>query len=48
MIGLKLHFTKDDIDYFEGNPFFKAPCFDWVTVDNEVVVKNIIKLENLD
>jgi chondroitin 4-sulfotransferase 11 len=45
---IKAAFTKDDIDYFEGNPFFKAPCFDWVTVDNEVVVKNIIKLENLD
>tara|TARA_B100001287_G_scaffold86010_1_gene71868 strand:- start:7322 stop:7954 length:633 start_codon:yes stop_codon:yes gene_type:complete len=45
---IKDAFTKNDFDYFNGNQYSKAPCFDWVTIDNEIVVKKIVKLENLN
>jgi len=45
---IKVAFEDEYIHYFRNYPLNKAPCFDWVTIDNEIVVKKITKLEELD
>jgi len=45
---IKDAFLKNDKDYFNNNPYSKAPCFDWVAIDNNIAVKKIVKLENLN
>ena len=44
---IKMSYGDQDAKFFD-KPLMFAPCFDWVTFENKVVVKKIIKLEEID
>ena len=47
LIDLSISFTEDVKSTFDNQERWKLPCYDWITLNNEIVVENIIRFENL-
>lgn len=47
LIDLSISFTEDVKSTFDNRERWKLPCYDWITLNNEIVVENIIRFENL-